>query len=95
MIFQEKIIWTDTEKKRLIDYGYKKGVATFIENTSNLRYNWQCNVQMKKIYRIKYEKYRKFKMQYMYNKTLFLSSSFAQCDNNNDKIFKEEEYNKT
>ena len=50
---------------------------------------------MKKIYRIKYEKYRKFKMQYMYNKTLFMSSSFAQCDNNNDKIFKEEEYNKT
>ena len=49
---------------------------------------------MKKIYRIKYNKYRKLKnrkMSYIYDKALVLFIICDKCGSNNERIFKEEE----
>ena len=49
---------------------------------------------MKKIYLIKYNKYRKLenrKMPYIYDKVLVLFIICDKCGGNNERIFKEEE----
>ena len=57
-------------------------------------FNLLWNLFFKKIYCIKWDKYRKFKnpkISHIFDKKLVLSIIYNKCNSNDEKIFKEEE----